>query len=180
MQLTKNFTLNEFNPRGLNMTHQHINNFQLLAQNLQAIRDFVGLPVNITSGLRSLGHNTSLKGASKTSQHLYGEACDIVVTGLDSFGLDDLFNKIIDLEVVLPNPCSQIIRESNGKGSDWIHMGLKTMRWLDVQKAVIADPTTNIFQKNKATKRLTTCECLVTKDAETFNLIKHIPYGDFG
>lgn len=180
MQLTKNFSLNEFNPRGLNMTLQHTENFRLLAQNLQAIRDFVGVPVSITSGLRSLDHNSSLKGASKTSQHLHGEACDIVIAGLDSFGLDDMFNRIIYLGLVLPNPCSQIIRESNGKGAEWIHMGLKTMRWLEVQKNVIADHTTNVFQKNKATKRLTACECLITKDTKTFNLVKHIPYGDFG
>lgn len=180
MKLTKNFKLIEFNSKGLNVTPQQAENFLMLAQNLQAIRDFVNVPVTITSGLRSVSSNSNLIGSSKTSQHLYGEACDFVITGLDKEGLNAIFNSIINFDLILPNACSQIIRESNGKGAEWIHMGLKTMRWLDVQKAVIADPTNNVFQKNKATKRLIACECLITKDTKTFNLIKHIPYGDFG
>ena len=180
MQLTRNFKLNEFNPRVLDLTDLHKENFKLLAENLQAIRDFVNVPITITSGLRSANHNSNLAGSSKTSQHLFGEACDFVITGLDSFGLDDVFNKIISLNIVLPNSCSQIIRESNDKGAEWIHMGLKTMRWLDVQKAVIASPAVNAVQKAKATKRLTSCECLITKDTKSFSLVKHIPYGDFG
>ena len=172
--------LNEFNPRGLELEPIHTKNFRKLAENLQAIRDFLGKPVIVTSGIRSQNINNSLQGSSKTSQHLFGEACDFIVKDLDSSGLDDLFNKIINLELVLPNACSQIIRESNGKGSEWIHMGLKTMRWLDVQKTVIASPVINAVQKAKATKRLTSCECLTTDDTKTFNLVKHIPYGDFG
>lgn len=180
MQLTKNFTLQEFNPRGLDTTPQHAENFRLLAQNLQVIRDFLGRPITITSGLRSEAGNSNLQGASKTSQHLFGEACDFVVGGLDAEGLDYVFHKILQLELILPNACAQIIREGNGKGAEWIHMGLKTMRWLDVQKAVIADPTTNAAQKAKATKRLTSCECLTTPDTKSFTLVKYIPYGDFG
>ncbi len=180
MQLTKNFALQEFNPRGLELDPVHVENFRLLAQNLQVIRDFLGRSIKITSGLRSESGNSSLQGASKTSQHLFGEACDFVVNGLDAEGLDYVFHKILQLELVLPNPCAQIIRESNGKGAEWIHMGLKTTRWLDVQKAVIANPAINAVQKAKATKRLTSCECLTTTDAKTFTLIKHIPYGDFG
>ena len=38
MQLTKNFTLQEFNPRGLELGPVHVENFRLLAQNLQVIR----------------------------------------------------------------------------------------------------------------------------------------------
>ena len=180
MQLTKNFTLEEFNPRGLELGPVHVENFRMLAQNLQVIRDFLGRSITITSGLRSVAGNSNLQGASKTSQHLFGEACDFVVGGLDAEGLDYVFHKILQLELILPNACAQIIRESNGKGAEWIHMGLKTMRWLDVQKAVIADPMVNAAQKAKANKRLTSCECLTTPDAKSFTLVKYIPYGDFG
>ena len=180
MQLTKNFTLQEFNPRGLELNPVHVENFRMLAQNLQVIRDFLGRPIKITSGLRSEAGNSSLQGASKTSQHLFGEACDFVVSGLDTEGLDYVFHKILQLELILPNPCSQIIRESNGKGAEWIHMGLKTTRWLDVQKTAIANPVVNAAQKAKATKRLTSCECLTTPDTKSFTLVKYIPYGDFG
>ncbi len=180
MKLTKNFKLIEFNSKGLNVTPQQAENFLMLAQNLQAIRDFVNVPVTITSGLRTVSSNSILIGSSKTSQHLYGEACDFVITGLDKEGLNDIFNSIINFDLILPNACSQIIRESNGKSAEWIHMGLKTMRWLDVQKAVIANPMVNATQKAKATKRLTSCECLTTPDAKSFTLVKYIPYGDFG
>ena len=180
MQLTKNFNLNEFNKHGYSMPDSYKDSYHKLAENLQVIRGFLGSSVIVTSGLRSVEHNTNLDGASKTSQHLFGEACDFVVSGLDAEGLDYVFHKIIQLELVLPNACSQIIRESNGKGAEWIHMGLKTMRWLDVQKAVIADPAVNAAQKAKASKRLTSCECLTTPDTKSFTLVKYIPYGDFG
>jgi hypothetical protein len=180
MILSKNFMLNEFNPRGLELLSVHTENFKLLAENLQAIRDFLGKPVIVTSGLRSQNINNSLQGSSKTSQHLFGEACDFIVKGLDPSGLDDLFNKIIKLDLVIPNACSQIIRESNGKGAEWIHMGIKTLRWIEAQKKVIACPTANSAQKAKATKRLTHCECMRTPNMIDFELIKYIPYGEFG
>lgn len=180
MQLTKNFTLQEFNPRGLDITPQYAENFRMLAQNLQAIRDYLGTSITITSGLRSVAYNSSLAGASKTSQHLYGEACDFVVNRLDSDGLDYLFAKLYSLEVKLPNACSQLIRESNGKGGEWIHMGVKTERWLETSKAVIAGSDSNAAQIAKASKRLTSCEVMRTPDANTFTLVRYIPYGEFG
>jgi len=51
-----------------------------LIKNLQAIRDALGL-VAITSACRCPSHNKQV-GGSKTSQHLYGRAADIVVSGV--------------------------------------------------------------------------------------------------
>lgn len=47
---------------------------------LQQIRDHFGKPVNITSGFRSASHNKAV-GGSTYSQHQYGTAADIVVSG---------------------------------------------------------------------------------------------------
>lgn len=175
--LAKNFTLAEFNFRGLPLDSGLEANATALADNLQAIRDFLGKPIDIASWYRPMAVNRHV-GGSKTSQHLHGEAVDFVVKGLDSAGLDDLFTLIIDGKIKLPNACSQIIRETKG-GGDWIHIGIKTERWIETQKAVIAS-NANSVQKGKATKRLANCECLRTPNAVDFELIKLKPYGEFG
>lgn len=48
---------------------------------LQAIRNHFGQPVNINSGYRTVTHNKKVGGAAQ-SQHLYGTAADIWVTGV--------------------------------------------------------------------------------------------------
>lgn len=52
-----------------------------LVELLQKIRDHFGRPVTITSGFRTAKHNKTEKGATY-SQHLYGTAADIKVTGI--------------------------------------------------------------------------------------------------
>lgn len=46
----------------------------------QAVRDHFAAPVEITSGHRCADHNRRVGGA-RTSQHIYGRAADIKVTG---------------------------------------------------------------------------------------------------
>lgn len=178
MDFTNNFTLAEFNFRDLPLDETLTANAQALAENLQAVWDFLGKPVGVSSWYRPTTINRQAKG-SKTSQHLHGEAVDFYVKSLDAVGLDDLFTLIIDGKIKLPHACSQIIRETKGD-ANWIHMGIKTFRWIDAQKAVIASPAANSAQKSKATKRLTHCECMRTPNTVVFELIKYVPYGDFG
>jgi hypothetical protein len=177
MNLTKNFTLAEFNFRDLPLDETLTANAQALAENLQAVRDFLGKQIKVSSWYRPAAINRQAKG-SKTSQHLHGEAVDFYVRALDAAGLDDLFKLIIDGKIKLPHACSQIIRETKGQ-SEWIHMGIKTFRWIEVQKEVI-NSNANSMQKSKATKRLTHCECLRTPNTVDFELIKYMPYGEFG
>lgn len=47
---------------------------------LQNIRDWAGAPVTINSAYRTPEHNRKVGGAS-ASQHVKGQACDIVVSG---------------------------------------------------------------------------------------------------
>jgi hypothetical protein len=175
MQLTKNFTLKEFNFRDYELDKDLIVKAQYLAENLQVLRDFIGKPIKVTSWYRQ-PHLNSKVGGSKTSQHLVGEAVDFVVPSLDVHGLDDLFDAITHPAFTLPHDCSQVIRETKGK-AEWIHMGLKTLNWLDRQKAIIGDPTASSSKKSQATKRLTSTEVLVTPDGVRFDLVKYLPYG---
>ncbi len=52
-----------------------------LVQVLQSIRDHFGKPVVITSAYRTAAHNKAVGGAAY-SQHCYGRAADIRVTGV--------------------------------------------------------------------------------------------------
>ena len=79
MRLTKNFNLSEFDCKdGTEMPSELLANVLELAENLQVLRDFVGVPIKINSSYRSLSHNANI-GGSKTSQHLFAKAADIVI-----------------------------------------------------------------------------------------------------
>ena len=79
MRLTKNFSLSEFDCKdGTEMPSELLANVLELAENLQVLRDFVGVPIKINSSYRSLSHNANI-GGSKISQHLFAKAADIVI-----------------------------------------------------------------------------------------------------
>jgi uncharacterized protein YcbK (DUF882 family) len=63
---------------------------------LQKIRSHFGRAVNVNSGYRTAKHNKAIKGASY-SQHLYGTAADIAVTGVKPSDVADY------AETLLPN-----------------------------------------------------------------------------
>jgi uncharacterized protein YcbK (DUF882 family) len=67
-----------------------------LVEVLQAVRNKFGQPVNITSGYRTVSHNKKVGGVV-TSQHLYGTAADIMVTGVRPDDVADY------LELIMPN-----------------------------------------------------------------------------
>ena len=79
MRLTKNFNLSEFDCKdGSEMPSELLANVLELAENLQVLRDFVRVPIKINSSYRSLSHNANI-GGSKSSQHLFAKAADIVI-----------------------------------------------------------------------------------------------------
>ncbi|WP_329384486.1 peptidoglycan-binding protein [Anaerofustis sp. HA2171] len=49
---------------------------------LEALREYFGKPITITSGLRCSKHNAAVGGVSN-SQHQYGKAADIYIAGVD-------------------------------------------------------------------------------------------------
>lgn len=81
MKLTKNFYKYEFDSKdGSVMPLEVFKNVQKLAENLQVLRDELKAPITVNSGYRSPKHNAKIKGV-KRSQHLLGNASDIVVEG---------------------------------------------------------------------------------------------------
>jgi uncharacterized protein YcbK (DUF882 family) len=81
MQLTKNFSLSEFECKDKSITPAGvIVNLKKLADNLQVLRDYLGKRITINSGYRSPLYNIKIGGA-KNSMHLFGKASDIVVDG---------------------------------------------------------------------------------------------------
>lgn len=91
MKLTKNFHSDEFRCKcGCNMPNDVFENIEILAIQLQALRDYVGRPIRINSAYRCESHNKAIKG-SKRSQHLLGKASDITI---DTFTPDEVVDII--------------------------------------------------------------------------------------
>lgn len=82
MNLTSNFKLEEFACKdGTAVPAEYMGNVQELANNLQILREALGLPITIMSGFRTLSYNTKCGGEPK-SQHLQAKAADIIVKGM--------------------------------------------------------------------------------------------------
>lgn len=96
MQLTKNFSLKEFDCKdGTPVPSEFIDNCKELAENLQALRDYLNVPVTITgSGYRTPSHNKKVGGA-KNSQHLVAKAADINAKGYTPIKLAAVIEKLI-------------------------------------------------------------------------------------
>ena len=77
--LSKNFTRSEFKCNCGNCENDTVD--AELLEALQALRDFIGKPIVITSGNRCLTYNRSI-GSADTSQHVKGRAVDIQVNGV--------------------------------------------------------------------------------------------------
>jgi len=129
MQLTANFTLAELEysakAEALGISNRAPHDHQLALRALathvaQPIRDHVG-PMRVSSGYRSAALNAATPNASKTSQHLRGEALDFVPLRMNML---EVFNWIIQSNI----PFDQIIAEhftKSGKPNAhgmWIHI----------------------------------------------------------
>ncbi len=85
MKLTEHFSKWEFDSKdGAPMPTSVLENVKKVAQNLEVIRSyFGGKPIKINSGYRSPSHNASPSVKGKpNSQHLYGRAADIKISGV--------------------------------------------------------------------------------------------------
>lgn len=94
MKITKNFSKSEFDSKdGAEMPDNILVNVVKLACNLQRLRDSFDAPIRINSGYRSPSHNQNVGGAAN-SQHVFGRAADIVVSGAKPI---DVANRIEEL-----------------------------------------------------------------------------------
>lgn len=94
--ITKNFTVEEFEKSDIaakNEINNRINDVEVLSNItylcmhlLQPLRDAINMPITITSGYRCYKLNKAVNGA-KTSQHMKGEAADIICNDLNKIYL---------------------------------------------------------------------------------------------
>lgn len=89
-----------------------------LVEVLQKIRDHFGKPVNINSGFRTASYNKKVGGATY-SQHLYGTAADIRISGVSPK------NIAAYAETLLPN------KGGIGIYKDFVHIDVREVksRW---------------------------------------------------
>lgn len=127
MQLSKNFTLEELTNTSYkdllaNNIYYAMNNFDKvkeLAKFSQEIRDFLGVPMTITSAIRYPALNTKV-GGSPTSQHQKIEAIDFVPSKMT---IQKAFDKIRNSKLKF----GQLIIEKSGK-KEWIHISTGSKR----------------------------------------------------
>ena len=126
MQITKNFSLDEFvrseTATKYNIdntpTQNVINNIVSLCGVLQKIRDRYGKPMHINSGYRCPKLNSKV-GGSKTSQHMNGSAADISVGSTKEN--KELFDLIVKMANDKEIQFRQLIDEY---GYKWVHLGI--------------------------------------------------------
>ena len=96
MKLTNNFNKAEFDCKcGCEMPKEVLINIQKLANQLQILRNKVGVSVKINSAYRCIKHNKSIGGVSN-SQHVLGKASDVVINGFKASKTFDLISELIN------------------------------------------------------------------------------------
>lgn len=124
MELTPHFTLEElantsvakFKKKNLDLAAGEIGKMYMLAGFAERVREIVGAPLIVTSGYRCVALNNYLGGAL-ISQHLLGEAIDIVCKRMS---VKKMYEKIKASDLKY----DQMIIESNKSGSEWLHISI--------------------------------------------------------
>lgn len=121
MNISKNFTLAELTTTGTGLPNspderQIVNLKRLCETILEPLREATGKPIQINSGFRSPAVNRKIKG-SVTSQHMAGEAADLVIPGMSVL---DVVKKITELNL----PFHQLINEFSQGGITWVHVSV--------------------------------------------------------
>lgn len=127
MKLSKHFSFfelcntndKEFLDKNREIARDNISCMESLAWFAEQVREFIGVPMVVSSGFRCFGLNEKLGGV-KTSQHLFFQAIDFVPKGMS---IDECFDKIRNSRLVY----GQLIKERSGK-SVWIHIGMGDKR----------------------------------------------------
>ena len=118
MNLSENFTLAELirTSTGLDNTpnEEQIENLRLLCVNvLQPARDALG-PIKITSGFRAPAVNSKV-GGSSSSQHVKGQAADLMMSGGQKKLLDWIIANVEFDQIISEFP------DANGNPA-WVHV----------------------------------------------------------
>lgn len=107
-------------------------NLQRMANLLEEIREKYKHPITITSGYRCEQLN-EIVGGAKGSQHLQGEACDII--GYDNAKLFQTIKTMMDDEEI---KVGQLIWEKGDeKQPQWVHVSLPNYRHTNEVKRIL-------------------------------------------
>jgi len=94
-KLTKNFNINEFMCHdGTHVPWNLVDNCFELCQNLQVIRDYIGVSMHVNSGYRNPTYNENI-GGEDNSFHQKCMAADIVCKGYTPKKLADVIENLI-------------------------------------------------------------------------------------
>ena len=127
MQFSEHFAQQEFEKPDP-IPQECLDAFTLLCTEiLEPIRLFVGKPITITSGYRSLEHNKAIHG-SPTSEHIASPTwCAADLTFDTTFGLMMSVRKVFDWIRNSPSlPFHQCILEHAANGTSIIHISINT------------------------------------------------------
>ena len=94
---------------------------QLVNELLDPLRDAWGSAIKVNSGFRCSRLNRALKGSSPTSAHLVGFAADLIPSNGDITEFKKFCVKWLKENNIKFDQC---ICETDGKGSQWVHLGL--------------------------------------------------------
>jgi uncharacterized protein YcbK (DUF882 family) len=76
-QPTIYFTIDEMNAHKVDITPEIDENIHELISRLSQVREALGKPMVVTSGLRSIADQMMINPSASKSKHLYGQAVDI-------------------------------------------------------------------------------------------------------
>lgn len=99
----------------LEKAKEHIGKMYMLAGFAERVREIVGKPLIITSGLRCKQLNDAV-GGSPTSQHVKCEAIDFIAKGLTS---EQIAKKLANSDLKF----QQLIIETSN-GAEWVHISI--------------------------------------------------------
>lgn len=125
MKMSDHFDLSEFtdSPKGKslgivnNPSEKEMNNLRALCKFvLEPIRKHFDKPIKILSGFRCPELNMAVGGV-KTSQHVFGQAADITISGVKN---SDLWQYIVD-KVDFDQVIAEKLNKDNG-AIGWVHV----------------------------------------------------------
>lgn len=96
MKLTKNFSKSEFDCKcGCEMPEEVLTNVKLVAENLQKLRDVIGVTITPTNGYRCAPHNKKIGGVPN-SQHILGKAADIQIKDIEPYIIANIVDYLME------------------------------------------------------------------------------------
>lgn len=121
--MTEHFSREEFRSSdGAHFPYEVKENLQVLAEQLEVLREHFNKPININSGYRSPKWNAKIGGEEK-SQHLLGKAADIVIDGVSPDEVADAIEFLIE---------GKMMKQGGlGRYTDFTHYDIrgKKARW---------------------------------------------------